>query len=142
MQGKSIVVVPGSRRGRHQMIMVAPPPKGMFYRTPLPTGPDQHRKWFRARAYDRARVKIAVRAVRYRRGGMFLAALRWHEARDRADLREHEIQAAALAALRLLAACGEPADDLSATAADLRAHAILTAAPPASRAPVLAGAAA
>ena len=72
--------------------MVAPPPKNMFYRTPLPTGPDQHRKFFRARAYDRARVKIAVRAVRYRRGGMFLAAIRWHAARDRAD--QNETQAA------------------------------------------------
>ena len=85
---------------------------------------------------------MAVRAARYRRGGMFLAALRWHAARDRAGQHEHETQAAVPAALRLLAACGEPADDLSATAADLRAHAILTAAPPASRAPVLAGVAA
>ena len=45
-----------------------------------------------------------------------------------------------LSALRLLAACREPADDLSATQADQRAHAILTAAPPSSRAPVPAGA--
>jgi hypothetical protein len=42
----------------------------------------------------------------------------------------------------LLAADRRPADDLAATVADVRAHVTLTAAPPRSRVPVLAGAAA
>jgi hypothetical protein len=41
-----------------------------------------------------------------------------------------------------LAADRRPADDLAPTVADVRAHATLTAAPPRSRVPVLAGAAA
>jgi hypothetical protein len=42
----------------------------------------------------------------------------------------------------LAAADRRPADDLAPTVADVRAHATLTAAPPRSRVPVLAGAAA
>ncbi len=135
-----VVVVPSSRPGRYQRIVVAPPSKAFFWHNPLPTGPLQPRRWFRARAFRRASARILVRAVRYRRGSLFLAALRWHTARDHADQREHDAQVIMLSALRLLAACREPADDLSATQADQRAHTILTAAPPSSRDPVLAGA--
>ena len=46
-----------------------------------------------------------------------------------------------LAVRAVLAADQRPADDLAPTVADLRAHAVLTAAPPRSRAPILAGAA-
>ena len=120
--------------------MVAPPSKAFFWHNPLPTGPVQPRRWFRARAFRRASARILVRAVRYRRGGLFLAALRWHTARDHADQREHDAQVIMLSALRLLAAGGEPADDLTPALPVLIARATLTAAPPSSRAPVPAGA--
>jgi hypothetical protein len=79
---------------------------------------------------------MAVRAVQYARGGMYLAALLL------ARLGKCTARAVLLVTLRILtrAADERPADDLSPPIPVLVARSILTAAPPASRAPVRAGA--
>lgn len=122
-QGASVAKVPGSRPGRVVMFVLTP-----MKRTP------RDRK---------TRLRIMVRAVQYRRGGMHLLALRWHETRPQSD--DQATQHASpetVPSWAALAPSGMPADDLTPTVADVRAHVILTAAPPASRAPVRAGAAA
>jgi hypothetical protein len=85
----------------------------------------------------KAEIRMYVRAARFLRGATFLTALL-------AALRDEAGSAPLPPALdtyeaATLAAGGEPADDLTPPVADVRAHAILTAAPPYSRAPVPAG---
>jgi hypothetical protein len=102
------------------------------------------------REVRRLRVRLMVRAVQYRRGGMFLAVLRWHAARGHAGQHEHAAQAAVRSCCGQAPGGSGPPGDLPADAAlpsipsspAVLARAVLTAAPPASRALVPAGAAA
>lgn len=122
---RRVVRVPGDRPGRSRLILLVP-----LRRDPVPGGRLVSR---------RRRLAFAVRAVRYRRGDLFRVRLGWHEARRAASRHASPDTALLMAAL---APSGVPVDDLTPALPVLLARATLTAAPPASRAPVLAGAAA